>query len=422
VSTPDNRILIVILLGVIGTAVVGFGGLKFFVDPIRDRDTSIAVLQGEMDKKRQEVNKIMAEKAKLERWRQMSLPADVDLASREYERFLSDLLRHSHFAPDGLSIDSKKSAKNTATLPGKKEPIYTTIAFNVKARGELSSLISFMEKFYHTGLLHEIKDLSIQRQRTVSPGQKPTDLDISFGIETLVLKEAENRPYLTPIDERLVIADVVAAMRQGPTGLALAVSQAGPAGPLGPRHLADGRQYNSILAKNMFFGPLPKIRETPVAPVEDTVKRDRTDVKQFVVLTDITVGPTKTEAWMFDRYNGPRSRLQVSRGFDLIRVRDGSGTLIVDGKVVKIMERDVIFSVSDKYYAFHVGATLKEAMAQSLSDAQIKEYGLKPLKGTTPGTISEEELKQMPKELPSKPEPGPEKEENPKENPEKEKD
>src|SRR5579871_6139497 len=114
-NTRDQRVLVVILLGVIGTAVAGFGGLKFFWEPIKDRENSINVLQQALDKKRQEVNKIMAEKKKLETWKQMSLPSDVDLASREYERFLSDLLRHSKFAPDGLTIDSKKGAKSTAT-------------------------------------------------------------------------------------------------------------------------------------------------------------------------------------------------------------------------------------------------------------------------------------------------------------------
>jgi hypothetical protein len=404
VNTRDQRILVVVLLAFAGVAAVGFGGMMFIWEPIKQRDTSITVLQQELDKKRQEINKIMAEKARLERWRQMSLPADVDLASREYEKFLTDLLRQSKFAPDGLTIDSKKGAKSTATLPGKKEPVYTTIAFTVKARGELSSLITFLERFYRTGLLHQIKDLTIQRPRTTAPGQKATDLDIGFGIETLVLKDAENRPYLAPIDERLVIADVVAAMRHGPSGLAIAATMAGPAGPLGPRQLAEGRHYDWILGKNIFFGPPPP---TPI--VKDrgptTPQGDRTDVTQFVSLTDITVGPSKAEAFLFDKYQVRRTRLQTSAGFDTFRIRNAANETVVNGKVVKIEERDVIFLANDKYYSFHVGATLKEAMAHPLTDAEIKEHNLKPLKGTPESPA--EELKQMPKELPSKPEPGP---------------
>jgi hypothetical protein len=137
--------------------------------------------------------------------------------------------------------------------------------------------------------------------------------------------------------------------------------------------------------------------------------KDRTDVTPFVHLTDITLGPSKAEAFLWDRYNSRRTRLQVSAGFDTFRVRNGAGDTLVSGKVVKIVDRDVIFLANDKYYAIHVGESLKEALAAPLKDAQIKEFDLKPLKGGKPEP-GVEELKTPPKVVPDKPEPGVEKE------------
>src|SRR5262249_41155466 len=155
-----------------------------------DRNNSIAQLKLEIDKKKLEVLKIQAEQAKLRHWRQLSLPADPDLASREYEKFLGDLVRLSQFGGSSLSIKAAKDTKTNPTLAGKtREPIYTKLTFTVSnAQGDLSNLVTFLERFYRTGLLHQIKKLSVQRPRTPTPEQKPNSLDIGMTIEALVLQ------------------------------------------------------------------------------------------------------------------------------------------------------------------------------------------------------------------------------------------
>ena len=45
-------------------------------------------------------------------------------------------------------------------------------------------------------------------------------------------------------------------------------------------------------------------------------------------------------------------------------------------------ERDIIFVASDRYYAIHVGQSMKEALAKPLSAEQIKELGLPALKAS----------------------------------------
>src|SRR5262249_26205016 len=159
------------------------------------------------------------------------------------------------FPPGSFTIETKKDAKSGPTLVGKKEPIYTKLICTVTTHGEVANLVGFLERFYRTGLLHQIKTLSIQRPQTTAPGQKPTDLDINLTSEALVLRDGENRPYLAPVDAQLLLVDALSAMRRGPTGVGVAVALAGPAGPLGARQLAvPTRQYASIQSKDLFFG------------------------------------------------------------------------------------------------------------------------------------------------------------------------
>lgn len=366
-----ERYLAIILLGLVIVIVGGWGVAELFARPWRDREASIALFKDEIDKKRQEVLKIQAEKAKLARWRLMSLPADTDLASREYEKFLGELLRQSKFVAGSYTVKATKESKKSGPTVGvKKEPVYTKLLFAIETQGDLGNLVKFLEKFYHTGLLHQVKKLSVQRPRTSTAGQRPNDLDIRITIEALALEDAENRPYLAPVDQKLLVAEAVTTLRRGPMGLGLVAETAGPAGPLGARRLATpGRQYASILGKDIFFG-------APAAPVE-TVSVDRTDVTQFVYLTDITQSSTKTEAFLFDQYNNRRIRLLVSAGFDTFRIRDAQGDTLVSGKVVKIEERDLIFVAKEKHYAFHVGHNLKEALATPLKDDELEKLGLK---------------------------------------------
>ena len=367
-----ERSLAIILLGVVIVIAGGFGAMELLAKPLRERDVSIGLLREEIDKRRQEVAKIQAEKAKLARWRQMSLPADTDLASREYEKFIGDLLRQSKFAADASTVKATKESKKSGPTVGvKKEPVYTKLLFTIETQGDVTKLVRFLEKFYHTGLLHQVKKLSIQKPRTASANQRPNDLDIRITIEALALEDADNRPYLPPVDPKLLVAEAVTTLRHGPMGLALAADTAGPAGPLGGRHLAiPARQYASIAGKDIFFGPPPAV------PVE-TVSIDRTDVTQFVFLTDITQTSTKTEAFLFDQYNNRRMRLLVSAGFDTFRIRDAQGDTLVSGKVVKIEDRDVIFLAREKYYSLHVGHNLKQALATPLGEEELQKLGIK---------------------------------------------
>src|SRR4029077_6297128 len=142
--------------------------------------------------------------------------------------------------------------------------------------------------------------------------------------------------------------DVLTNLSNNPGGLIAMVCALGPAGPLGPPILATPpRQYGSVAAKDIFFGP------TVVEQVAEKI-----EATEFVYLTDITHTGSKAEAFLYDRYNNSKTRLRASAGFDAFRVRHGKGETLVQGKIIRIDDRDLIFRAGEKYYSIHVGQNL----------------------------------------------------------------
>jgi hypothetical protein len=375
--TSRERNLALVVLAILFLFGGTFFGYYFYLEPLRQKNAGLARLRNDIEDRRNRIEQIERQRPRLERWRYLSLPGDVNLAQREYDNYLRDLLRDSGFSAESISrIDTKQpDTRSSPTLPGKKEPIYTVVSFNVVARGQLASLVKLLQGFYQTGCLHRIKTLVIQRPQTSTSSQRQYDLDINLSIEALIVHGA------MPIDRALVAADLVAGLAHGPTGLGVLLASAGPRGPAGPGLLADPphdlpRQYASIADKNIFFGPPP-----PPPPARPPERPAGTDMTQFTFLTDIVRSDARSEAFLYDRYNNSRTRLRGSTGYDSFRIRDSNGETQVQGRVVRIDDRDIVFRAGDQYYLFHVGQSLKEAMAKPLSPAERKELSLPEPKG-----------------------------------------
>jgi hypothetical protein len=367
---PRERFLAIGVLAVVVLAGGAFLFHQLFWTPLGEREASIAALQQDIEKKLDRIRQVETERVKLERWKQLSLPADPDLARREYEVYLSDLFRQSGFAA-GFSITAKPAEKSSPTLPG-KGPVYThtRLPFTVLARANLANLIDMLERFYRTGLLHQIKNLSIQRPLTPGTGQQQQgELDIQMTVEAVIVSGAESRPTLLPgVDRRLQVLDVVTALRGGPAGLALGFWALGSTGPVGPRVLAQPpRQYAAIAKKNIFLGSSQERQGEEV------------DVARFVKLVDIT---ELKEAWFYDQYNKRMTRLRAEPGFDTFRILDNDGETLVHGKVIRLDSRDIIFQASQNYYSMHVGQSLDEILKSPLTGDQVKGLGLAAIMGT----------------------------------------
>jgi hypothetical protein len=317
-----------------------------------------------VETKEERVRKIEEAKGRLERWRQLSLPSEIDFSRREYEIYLSDLLRQSGFTP-GFTIMPKAPERSSQVITG-KGPVYLRLPYTVQARGSLANLVDMLEQFYRTSLLHQVKRLSISRPSTLGTQPQPTELDIHMTVEALIVAGAENRPWLLPgVARRLLVLEPVAALQQAPTGLGLVVWAAGPTGPLGPRVLAQpSRQYAAIAKRNIFLG-------------SSTDRPEVGEVARFVHLTDITTDSQRPcEAFFYDRYNGSTTRLRAETGFDTFWVRDSEGETLVHGKVIRLEGRELVFQWDDNYYSMQVGENLAQALKHRLTGEQLKVLGL----------------------------------------------
>jgi len=350
----------------------GYCVYRFYLTPLHEREKSIRSMEDEMDKTQESIDAVLAKKPKLDRWRQLSLPADTDKASREYGTFLNELGRKSGFATGLFTVvPTPPEVKTSPALPG-KGPVYTKYTFKIIAHGTLENLVQMLEDFYSTSLLHQIKTLLISRPLSSGTQQNPRELDITMTVEALNVAGSGNRSKLLPnVEPGLLFLNSLADLCGAPSGLALAAWAATPAGPNGPKLLADPpRQYASIANKNIFLGP----------EGANDIPREEVVLTSFVHLTDITKNDRRWEASLYDRYNqapNRRTRLRAESGFDSFRVLDDTGKLVVRGQVVRIDgTREVLFRANEKYYSLHIGESIEQAMKKALTTERLRALGL----------------------------------------------
>jgi hypothetical protein len=370
---PRERIL---AFGLIGAILLGGGYflLKlFYLNPLEAKSRTIATLQQEIEKKEARIRQVKADQVKLAHWRQISLPPDKDqeqlsTTRRLYVEYLTQLMRQSGFSSTAFKITPEKpDSRNVALMTGKK-PAFTRVSFRIEeGRGNLSSLVKLLEQFYSTGLLQQVRKLTVHKPTTRREGQQPDDLDISLTVEALVLNKGEERPFLMPFNRRLLSAnlDLLQAAGRGPGGLAVALAAVSPGGPLGAGKLAvPARKYATLAGKYVFFSPPPP----PPAEV---------DIAGYIRLTDISTNEDKFEANLFDFYNKRNIKLRPAAEFT---VNNSKGEAVVQGQVVRIEQHDVYFTVDGRYYAMHVGQTLDKVLARRLDDSTIKSLKLTSVK------------------------------------------
>lgn len=369
---PRERVLVVFLVLVILGAGGWLFGYRFFWVPYTEKQATLKRMRDDYMEKQTRKAEIERDRKRLEVWQQMSLPGDTDVARREYGRYLTELLSRNGVAAGKFDIKAPPvDAKSSPTIPGTKEPIYTKLVFNIQCYAPMKTLTKALEEFYRTGLMHQVKSLTIQRQLTATGQGRNDELDVRMVVEALIVSGADKRTWLLPaIDRRLLALDLINGLRRAPSGLALAAWAAGPTGPLeidrGPlRARQEGhvrpltstkpdstpievvstdasRDYAVLGQKNIFLGRPPReVREeAPIGPPELMVPR-------HVRINDITTNDRgRTETFLFDLFTDRRYRLRATPGFNTFPLaRDANGKTVVVGAVAKIDERDLIFRV-----------------------------------------------------------------------------
>jgi len=434
-----ERTMTVVLMVVIFLMLAGFLGYQFIWSPIQDRNKQIANLREEISEREKRVTEITEQLPRYNQLRKLSLPADVDLARREYEMQLSGLLRRADFPASAITITPRPADVKTAPPLSGKKPAYTKLAFVVQVKGELASFVDFLDQFYRQPLLHQIKLLTVTRPNR-SGDRKATanELDINMTIEAIVLDSADPRLTLAPVPLAANLLGggggafrvgmiAVESGRGGPVNLGSFLAMNSAAGRKQVDYdltLAEpARQYASIAGKNVFFGPPPPPQVEPTAE-----QPKEPDLAPYIRLTSVSESDGFGRAHLFDFFNKqdyyieqkPDGSVNVEvywyvqdrrrpggKGRD-IEIGDPEGGNYVRLRVLKVHDGDLIVQVPEeekvkkarttaavvggsalggvnlgKIYRWHVGQVLKEMTPLRASEVR---QALSPAASERPAT------------------------------------
>jgi hypothetical protein len=395
--TQRERKLVVGLFAGAGGLVVVVFFVTAFLQPLWTHNETIRNLNGELADRQRELAQKQAERRDLNRLRALSLPADpearheaYEMAWNEYDKYLWKLVRDNRLqsvvvrrgAPPVTKID--RGGRAVAN----KKPVFLPLTYTVEATGELTSLVALLDDFYRTPLLHQIKTLSVKPAggdgRKPRPGSR--ELALKMTVEALILDGAEKRPFLMPLDQRMLAVNGLLALRHAPAGLPLVPWSADNTGLLRPVPLttpATPGQYAEISRKNVFFAPIPPRVEPSKPRIYPEVNRN-----DHIRLTSIIHTGETWHAFIYDVFHDKRTRLWASerqflwfeqkrmlRAFQTFVLYDSEGEKHT-AWVYRIDPQDVYFQYEGKYYRLRIGDTVSDAMNEAVSRSEVKALGL----------------------------------------------
>lgn len=212
----------------------------------------------------------------LERYQELSLPSDRNVAQSEYRDWLIDRLEGA-----GLAMDDVKAIGAS----GRQGDAFESLTFTAVASGTLESLTKFLDGFHRSGQLHKITALKLK------PTPEGTELDINLTIQALIVPGVTRRAELATGDaERLTLADTDAYVK-------------------------------SIVGRNIFerYSPPP-----PPTPPRPAVVRSpgpppppKFDDARHAYVTGIVSGGEGLQAWITVRTTGKVLRLKAGEKFSV---------------------------------------------------------------------------------------------------------
>jgi hypothetical protein len=359
------------LATVFGGAVVLGGGLigMFMIGKqLWAHDEEIESLKVAVAESQKKIDMVDKEKPKLDRWKRLSLPADINDAKAKYKRDIEDLLRKHRLYIEQFPAPQQETKSNIVhpTKPG-KVPIWTGLNYYVRVKARMANLIAFIQEFQagpdqmkekdKQPWMHRIKSMTIERSDT-SAKKSPEEMTVQMTFEALIILDAQqpNKKEKFALPSKPVLAwEVREAMSRAPTGMASlqwALSTDGPILlPLNPP-MTNRRTYADIARKNPFMGGVVIEKETtggggfekvPTSRPEDELNLMR--FNRFIALTHYPDGSDEARFW--DYFNDKRTTINVAkRGTKNIKLVQTSQFLpLISGDVKKVENHQLIFQV-----------------------------------------------------------------------------
>jgi Tfp pilus assembly protein PilO len=285
-----------ILIGVFVTGLVSYLGYwgydSLIAQRLESKTKAVERARKTATGRKKELIESRAAKLELEKWRKLSLPADPNAATPQYQAFLLDLLEQSGFERPTINPGS----------PSLREKTYWRIPFEVHTRGSMESLVTFLDAFYRIQLLHKLSGLSLT---PIELNQREA-LELRFTVEALALVSESGSQ----------------AARNYVAGLANA-SRPGEAEPVG-----------NVLDRNLLMrqGPGPAGRPTFQATQ--------------VYLTGTIVSAKQPEALLYNRATGESLTWHLG---DQVAAGD------VRGEVVDITTTEIALDLDGQWYTVALG-------------------------------------------------------------------
>jgi hypothetical protein len=350
-----ERLMSFLLILFIGLAVAGFLGYQFILGPIQEANTSIAELETKIEDMELREAKLQKDTKQYEIDRKMSLPADVDLARRQYGIQLESLLRKSRFVANTIKVTPRPVDAKTVPVLGPKKPAYSKLLFDIQVSGELANLVEFLELFYKQPLLHQIKSMTVQRPTSNNERRRnSTNMEMTIIVEALVLDKAEARATLAPVPSGFnMLGGGGGAYSVGQVGM---TSGQGAPYQLDPVLATPTRTYAAITGKNIFFGPPPK---EPVVEKEFVADPD---FSPFIKLVAITNDTGKMTAEFFDLYNNQDYKI----------IQDADGAIKVES-FYRVQGNKKLILPRPKHFEFGSteGGNLRQYKVVKVGDGEI---------------------------------------------------
>lgn len=167
-------------VGVLALLIGGYYAWDSFDASIAAREQQITQLEGQISGKERRLRTAKRDVARLNVYREQSLPTETDLARSLYQTWLLEAVQSK-----GL-VDI-----NVSTLGARgRRDAYFVHTFNVTARGDLAKVTRLMHDYYSRDRLQRIRRISLK------PLRDSKDLELSMSIEALSLAKADHEDSL----------------------------------------------------------------------------------------------------------------------------------------------------------------------------------------------------------------------------------
>lgn len=243
---------------------------------------------------------------KLQDWQARSLPADREKALTLYKSWLLEKAKQSGLEVNDINPSSRPSASSA----------YTSVGYQIKAKGSLESVAAMLYEFYKSPQLHQVTKLIMSRPQGASK------IEVALDVEALSLPGADATDALPEGDSQRL-------------------------------KLASLEEYKKTLADR----DLVNVYTPPRPPRAETTKRDtppappKFDESELAHFTGTSGAANALEAWINVRATGETMHLSAG---DPIKI----GAL--EGKIVSIENRSLVYESDGKKFRVTLGDSLRK--------------------------------------------------------------